>query len=158
MKYYLFHRAQTIQCVSIRILLIISREKGFRVWVVDVKLAYPQSDKPLRRKIFITNPAPEFDLSPHEFLQLLKPYKWLRRLKRSMASNLRLPQTNRPKDDTQSDPSLYCKFENDQIIGINGSCVDDIPRTGINERRSQADATPERFATTGNGQPPFTFT
>ena len=61
-------RAQSIQCVSIRTLLVIAKAKGFRVWIVDVKLAYLQSDKPFIRKIFITNSVPEFDLLPQEFL------------------------------------------------------------------------------------------
>ena len=52
---------------------MIAKEKGFRLWFVEVKLAYVQSEKSLIRKIFITNPAPELDLSPHEYLELLKP-------------------------------------------------------------------------------------
>ena len=56
-----------------RIILVFAKIKGFRIWVVDVKLTYLQSDKPLMRKIFITNPAPEFDLSHEECLELLKP-------------------------------------------------------------------------------------
>ena len=36
---YLVHDAQTIQCVSVRIVLVFAKIKGFRVWVVDFKLA-----------------------------------------------------------------------------------------------------------------------
>ena len=72
-KHYLVHGALTTQYVSIRILIVISKAKGLSVWVVDVKLAYLQSDKPLIRKIFITNPAPEFGISIQECFELLKP-------------------------------------------------------------------------------------
>ena len=47
MKDYLVHDAQTIQYVSIRIFLVVAKIKGFRIWVVDVKLVYLQYDKPL---------------------------------------------------------------------------------------------------------------
>ena len=70
---YLVHGAQTIQCVSLHIILVFAKIKSFRIGVVDVKLAYLQFDKPLIRKIFITNLAPEFELSPEECLELLKP-------------------------------------------------------------------------------------
>ena len=64
MKDYLVHEAQTVQCVSVRIILVVTKIKGFRIWVVDIKLAYLQSDKLIIRKIFITNPAPGLELSP----------------------------------------------------------------------------------------------
>ena len=68
MKGYLVHGTQTIQRGSARIVLVAAKIKDFCIWVVDVKLAYLQSDKPLIRTIFITNPAPEFELSPEECL------------------------------------------------------------------------------------------
>ena len=55
------------------------------------------------------------------------------------------------------DLSLYCLFKEDHIIGINGSYIDDVLRAGINEWLSQADATLDRFMTTGNEPPLFTF-
>ena len=73
MKNYLIQGAQAIQCVSVRIQLVIAKAKRFRVWVVDVKLAYRQTDKPLIRKVFIMNSASELNLSPQECLELLKP-------------------------------------------------------------------------------------
>ena len=63
MKDYLVRVAQTNQCASVRIILVFAKIKRFRIWVVDVKLVYLQSDKPLMRKMFSTNPAPEFELS-----------------------------------------------------------------------------------------------
>ena len=73
MKYCLSQGAQTIQCVSVRIMLEIAKVKGFRLWAVDVNFAYLQSGQPLIRKILINNLAPEFELSPKEVFQLLKP-------------------------------------------------------------------------------------
>ena len=43
------------------------------------------------------------------------------------------------------DQSLYCKFENNRITGINGSYADDLIRTRNNEWMTQADANLERF-------------
>ena len=40
MKDYLGLGAQAIQCVSVRIILVVAKIKGFCIWVVDVKLAY----------------------------------------------------------------------------------------------------------------------
>ena len=71
-KDFIVHGAQTIQCVSVRIILVVAKIKRFRIWVVDVQLAYLKSDKPLIRKIFITNLAPDFVLSPEECLEPLK--------------------------------------------------------------------------------------
>ena len=62
-----------MQCVSVGIILVVAKVKGFRIWVISVELEYLQSDKPLIRKIFITNPALELELSPEEFQEFLKP-------------------------------------------------------------------------------------
>ena len=45
----------------------------FDVWSCDVKLAYLQSSEPLTRRVFISNPAPEFELHPDECFELLRP-------------------------------------------------------------------------------------
>ena len=75
MRDCIVHGAQTIQCVSVRIILVIAKVKGLRIWAVDVKLAYVQSNRPLIRNIFIKNRAPELELSPEEVIQLFKPVK-----------------------------------------------------------------------------------
>ena len=72
MKDYLVHSAQTMQCVSIRIVLIVAKIKVFRIWVIDVELAYFHSEKLLIRKFFITNPAPEFKQYPEECYELIE--------------------------------------------------------------------------------------
>ena len=135
-----------------------SESKEILRMAVDVKLAYLQSEKPLIRKIFITNPAPKFDLSPQACLELLKPIyglvdsrdQWNQTLDDHIQINLEMTCTI-------IDPLLYCNFENNHIIGINSSYVDDLLRTGTNECTAQADATLERFGTTLNDQPPFIF-
>ena len=38
MKDYLVHGAQTIQYVSLNIILVVAKIKGFHIWVVDFKL------------------------------------------------------------------------------------------------------------------------
>ena len=35
------------------------KDQSFRTWVVDVKLTYVESDKPLIKRMFITNPVLE---------------------------------------------------------------------------------------------------
>ena len=72
MNDYLVHGAQTIQCVSARKILVFAKIKGYRTCVVDDKLAYLQSDKPLVNKIFITNPAAKLELSSDECPEPLK--------------------------------------------------------------------------------------
>ena len=63
MKGYLVHGAQIIQSVSAHIIIVVAAIKDLHVWVVHVRLTYLQSDKPLIRKIFISNPEPEFEYS-----------------------------------------------------------------------------------------------
>ena len=159
MKDYLVHGAQTIECVSVRIILDVTKIKGFRICVVDVKLAYLLSDKPMIRKIFITNSAPEFELSPEECLKLLKPIygladsedEWHRTLDDHVQIDLKMTPIT-------IDPSLYCQFEDNKLIRINGRYVDDLFRAGTDEWKTHSDTTHERFETTGNQQALFTFT
>ena len=77
---------------------------------------------PLIRKIFITNPAPEFELSPDECLETLKPIydlagsgnEWHQTLDNKVKIDLKMTLTI-------SDLSLYCQFEDSQLVGINRS-------------------------------------
>ena len=55
------------------------------------------------------------------------------------------------------DPSLDCQCEDDRLVRINGSYVDDLLRAGMDEWQIPSDATLERFGTTANKQAPFTF-
>ena len=49
-KHYLAHGAQIIKCVSGCIIWNVAKNKCFRLWVVDIKLAYLESYKPHTRK------------------------------------------------------------------------------------------------------------
>ena len=73
LKHYMVHGAQTLQASSARLLLALASSFNFELWTSDIKLAYLQSTKPLKRKVFIHNPAPEFELEPQECFELLKP-------------------------------------------------------------------------------------
>ena len=83
--------------------------------------------------MFITNPAHEFDRSPYECLELPLP---ICGLPDSVDLWKQTHDDHIPIDlemtHTIIDPSLYCKFENSQSIGINGSYVDDLLPTGSN--------------------------
>ena len=58
---------------------------------------------------------------------------------------------------TITDPSLYRQFEDEQLMGINGSFVNELLRAGTDEWQTHSDATPGRFETTGNEQEPLKF-
>ena len=54
-------------------------------------------------------------------------------------------------------PSLYCQFEDDQLVGMYENFVDDFLRAGADEWKTHSNATLERFEPTGNQQISFTF-
>ena len=66
-------------------------------------------------------------------------------------------QINLKMTPTIIDPSLQCQFEDEQLVGTNGSYVDDLFRTGTNESQAHSDDTLERFEITRNQQALFTF-
>ena len=55
------------------------------------------------------------------------------------------------------DPSLYCQFEDDQLVRNNRNYDDVFLRAGTDEWETRLDATLERLETTGNQQAQFTF-
>ena len=136
MKDYLVHRALAIQCVSVCIILVVAKIKGFRICIVDVRTAYLQSVKPFMRKIFVTNHASEFKISPEECLELLKPIYgladsediWHRTLDDHVQIELKMTPTI-------IYPSLYFQIEDEQLFIINGSYVDDLLRAGTFKRK-----------------------
>ena len=111
MKDYLIYGAQRTQCVSVRIILIVPKIEGFRIWVVDFILEYLKSDKPLIWKIFITNSASEFELSPEECLELPRPIYGLANsrdeLHRILDDHV---QVDIKMTSTITDLSLCCQF------------------------------------------------
>ena len=66
------HGSQTLQPISVRILVALAAMFDFKIWSTDVKLAYLQAYEPLQRKVYIGEPAVEFDLDEDMALQLLK--------------------------------------------------------------------------------------
>ena len=73
MEALIVHSVATLQPQSIRHLLALVAIHGFDMWSPDVRPAYLQSAEPLSRELFITKPAPEFELQPQQCLKLLKP-------------------------------------------------------------------------------------
>ncbi len=73
LKHYMVHGAQRLRVSSARLLITSAYIFGFYECSSDVKLAYLQSTVPLRRRLFITNPASEFQREPHECFELLRP-------------------------------------------------------------------------------------
>ena len=57
----------------------------------------------------------------------------------------------------KSDPSLYFSFLRGELVGINGSNVDDLLRAGIEEFRSVSQKTHQHFESSGEDTIPFTF-
>ena len=149
---------QTLQAFSARVLLGLAAAHGFKVWTSDVKLAYLQSSKPLERRVFIHNPAHEFELDPKECFELLRPLYglcdagdlWHESLNRHLREDLNL-------QPTKADPSLYFSFRDDKLVGIHGSYVDDLLRSGDSEFKEFCEATHRRFETSGDEDLPVTF-
>ena len=56
---------------------------------------------------------------------------------------------------TTIEPSLYFKFEDNQLIGIDGSYSDILLRARVDKWQILANAALERFETTRNEQPPL---
>ena len=71
LKHYLVHGVQTLQASSVPLLFALACAHGFDIWSSDVKLAYIQSTEPLFRRVFINNPAPQFELGHSECFELL---------------------------------------------------------------------------------------
>ena len=108
--------------------------------------------------MFIKNPAPEFNLHHDECFELLRPlYRlgdagdlWHRTLHTHLTNDLKLQQT-------KTDPSLYFAIASGELIVINGSYADDLPRAGTTAFKETSSKTHLRFETTGNEETPFTF-
>ena len=75
-----------------------------------------QSDKPLRRKIFIENLVRELELSPEQYWELPKPIYCLAdsgdEWNRTLDDHVRIDLKMTP---IIIDPSLYYQFEDDQL-------------------------------------------
>ena len=67
------HGFQTLQLTSVTVLLALAAISIFRIWSTAAKLVYLQADEPLQRKIYISEPAVEFNLEEDTALQLINP-------------------------------------------------------------------------------------
>ena len=109
-------------------------------------LVYLQSDKPLANKISKNLPASTFMLNSEICIQLLKPIygladcvdKWYRILHDHIKADVKI-------ELTIIDVSLYCKFDDYDLIGINGSKVDDPFCSNTDEWMQEANKTGEKF-------------
>ena len=72
MKHYLVHDTRTISSCFTGLLLVFSAIFVFKVCSSDVKLAHLQSAEPMLRRVFVSNPAPEFELDANKCLDVLK--------------------------------------------------------------------------------------
>ena len=131
---------------------------GFRVLSTDVLLAYLQSTEPLQRRVFIKNPALEFELDPGECFELLRPLYgladagdlWHKSLENHLINDLHM-------ESSMADPSLYLHFDNGNLTGINGTYVDDLLRCGTSDFEQKSKLTYDKFETSGSEEPPITF-
>lgn len=145
-KHFIVHSLATIQPNSVRLLLTVSRIFGFDVWTGDVKQAYLQSISALDRDVFIKNPTEEFELPDNMALKLLKPLYglcdsgdlWYETIDNHHKKDLGMIST-------KLDPALYYLIENDVLIGMIGTYVDDILRCGDNNFKQKAQSTHETF-------------
>ena len=123
-----------------------------------MKLTYLQSSEPLERKIYITKSAPEFNLSSNEALLPLKPLYglsdsgdlWHVSLDIHMKKDLKMKSMI-------ADPVLYMKFNpSGELIGMNGSYVDDVLQAGDMHFMNIARYTDSKFDTSGDEEPTLT--
>ena len=121
------HGAQTLQESSSRLLLALPAAHEFELWTSDVKLAYLKSTEPLERRVFVKNPAPEFELGQSECFELLRPLYGLRDAGDLCHESLSLHFRQELKfQPTKIDTSLYFSFRDNNLVGIIGSYVDNL--------------------------------
>ena len=158
LKNFMVHGAQTLQSSSKRLLLAMAALLRFDIWSSDIKLAYLQSTEPLTRRVFTANPSPHFELEPNECFELLRPLYGL-----CDAGDLRHQTMHKHLVEylelvpTKVDPSLYFSFRLVELVGINGTYVSNLLRTGDNEFSKRCDKTHQTFETSGDDPLPFTF-
>lgn len=71
-KFNVVHNSTTLHQRSMRIILSIAAMHQFQVWSHDITQAYPQSDSPLLRGVYILPPS-ELNMPEHTALKLVKP-------------------------------------------------------------------------------------
>ena len=158
LKHFIVHGAQTLKPSSTRLLLAMAALSLFDVWSGDIKPAYVQSTEPLTRRAFITNPSPHFELEAHQCFELLRHLYVLydavdlcnQSLRKHLVEDLEL-------EPTKVDPSLYYSLRLGELLGINGTYVDNLFRTGNNEFPKKCNNTHQTFERSGDDPPSFAF-
>ena len=97
-------------------------------------------------------------MEPYECFELLKPQYgssdagdlWQQTLHRHLTQDLRL----QPK---KTDPSSYYLFNKGNLVGINGTYVNDLLRAGNAQFRLKCELTHKRFETSVDAEIPMTF-
>ena len=126
---------------------------GFDIWSSEVKVEYFQSTEPLRRRVFIKNPAPEFELSPEECFELLLPLYGLCDTGYLWHKTLHIHHTELLGSQlTKVGHLLYFSFRQGVLNGINGSYVDDVLRARTQEFRDLCKVTHRRFKTSDDDE------
>ena len=157
-KSYLVHGSQTLQESSARLLLALAPMFRFNVWSSVVKSAYLQSSELLMHRVFIKDPEPEFEVETEESFELLRPLYgladagdlWHKTLRQHLTTDIDL-------EPTKAGPSLYFSFRKGEIVGINGSYVDDLLREGDFEFQEKCSIGDKKFETSGDEPLPFAF-
>ena len=99
-----------------------------------MKLAYLQSTKTLEQRVFFKYPAPELNLKPNEYLELLRQLYglsdagdfWNQSLHRHLVKELKFnPNT--------TELSLRFSFHNESLVEIFGSCIDELLQAGTEQ-------------------------
>ena len=158
LKQFMVHGSQTLQAPSARLIVDLTELFGFDIWSSYVKLAYLQSTDPLRRRVFISNPAPEFELNPNEWFELPPPlyglchavYLLHQSLNKHLTEELGL-------EPTKVNPSLYFSFHLGELVGIYGTYFEDLLRAGDEEFRHEFQVTDEKYETSGDKSVPLVF-
>lgn len=159
MKDWMVHSSTTLQPQSVRLLLALAGIFGFDIWTADIRQAYLQASEPLERDVFIGKPVAEFDLSPDQCLNLLRPLYglcdagdlWHTTLDKHHRHDLKMKPF-------RLDPALYYILSNGFLKGLSGSYVDDLIRCGNKEFRELSKKTNERFEMAEESKLPSEFT
>ena len=145
-KHLMVHNSSTLQSHSVRLLLTMAHAHDFIIWTADITQAYLQSTDPLLRDIYIRKVDPEFELAPEQCLKLLKPLYGLCDAGDLWASTMdKHHRYDLSMTPLRSESALYTLHQDDSLIGISGSYVDDLLRAGTPEFHSACRKTHEVF-------------
>lgn len=159
LKHTMVQNSSSIQPESIRLLLFLAQTLDFNVWTADVTQAYLQSTDSLWPDIRATRRIPEFDREYYQYLQLLKPKYVLCDAGDLKAAKMdKHHQLELGVSPLRSEPALYIKSTNDQLVGDSVSYFADLLQAGNVSFESLCWETHRTFDT-GDEEPlPFNFT